>query len=401
MAQGRIKTEGRRMTVGHVALCVISGMASVACSVSSPTLPLAVPSVAPSAKPGESVPVTQTGSQLSSDQLRVVDQRPKVSAFQIDDEIFRVSGLRVGLQDYMSSQSPALSAFMPQQADYMEVLRCRADTVIRGTFDSLVDVDLGSPSLQDEKRVLQSNDFWLAAAKANGCFLVTASFSARVFLDNAALSGGYRYVVRACVNADRLTDKELLTSRNCSKMVAISPLLQDFVNTRVERETQAFSEAQKHQDIIDGKGRQVYAMTVDLNNELVKCMNAEVNRQVNLKKRQAITSLLGFGASFGMKLLAPSGTAASAVGSQTSFGDRFKSAWADKDQIMGEGAQVASVLNNLLSSPGDFPRSCTAATKLEQDIVTATQQIKSEHELYAKAMDAAEAARRARLEMER
>ena len=256
---------------------------------------------------------------------------------------------------------------------------------------------------------MMSNNFWEAASTANGCLLVLSGFSDKAYIDNFALTGNYRYVMRACVDPNRLTDKELVTNRNCSKQVAISPLLNNFVNKRVQKETDALTLAAKYRDTVDGKGRQIYYLTVEMNNNLVECQSREISRQVSLKKRKAMTTLIGTGLAFAAKLTLTDPGASSVIKDATgaekliepSFTDKFKTAWSNKDAIAGEGVQFGSVLNDLFSSPADFERSCTSAEKNRKDIETVSSQLKSAHEMWARAMDDAEAAKKSRLGLEK
>ncbi len=386
------------------ALVSLMAIAQIACS--GPSAPTATKGK----NPGDpSSAANVNGNNGDSAVLRKVDPRSKLSVFELDDAILRINGLRVGLQDYMASTSPAVTFLMPENGDYVEVLRCRADTIIRGTFDTLIDVDLGTPSQSEETKIMMSNNFWEAASTANGCLLVLSGFSDKAYIDNFALTGNYRYVMRACVDPNRLTDKELVTNRNCSKQVAISPVLNNFVNKRVQKETDALTLAAKYRDTVDGKGRQIYYLTVEMNNNLVECQSREISRQVSLKKRKAMTTLIGTGLAFAAKLTLTDPGASSVVKDATgaeklvqpSFTDKFKTAWSNKDAIAGEGAQFGSVLNDLFSSPADFERSCTSAEKNRKDIETVAAQLKSAHEMWAHAMDDADAAKKSRIGLEK
>lgn len=342
-----------------------------------------------------SAPQKSTAASLT-DNVTPVTPRPKVSSLALDEAHFRIFGLRVGLQDFMSSQSPTVVVNLPESADYAEILRCKHDTVIRGAFADLLDVDLGSPSTADATRIFKANNFWDAAAQnTNSCFLVSAGHSDKSFLDTFALSGSYRYVARACVNMERL-EKDGATNRNCSRQVALSPALMDFKNARVEAERAALGLAQQWTDKVNGLGRHIHYLTVDFNNSLARCDKWETDRQVRLKKREGIQTLLGFGLAVGKNLLTAGGIATSGT-----FGSRVTALWNQRDAVASEGAKITTSLNGLFASPYDYPRTCTEATRLQRELVARTQELKSAHQYWANAMDDADKARASRTGMER
>lgn len=248
---------------------------------------------------------TLTAAEQLAQESRLLGSRRSVSIFELDESGFRINGLRVGMQDYMDASSPVVLFFLPELADFIEILRCRADTVIRGSFDNLQDVDLGTNSLADESRSLQSNDFWKAASKTSGCLQIAQNYSdPKLFLDTFALSGSYRYVVRACVDNDRITDTEKLdTNRNCSKQVGISPVLKSYVNQRAEMEIEALQKAANLRMRADALGRELYAIAVRYNREESACEARNVDAAARAQKTKAINAIIGAGISLGATIL--------------------------------------------------------------------------------------------------
>lgn len=319
-----------------------------------------------------------------------------ISALKIDDSDFRINGLVIGYQDYMSGETPIVNFLMPQKADYIEVIRCSENAIIRTATHNLDDVVIGSINLEEERSIFISNDFWKAALElTNQCVLISENNTSREFFDVRATSGSWRYLARACVSPDRLTDKEITSSRSCSRHVATAKIF-DFKNQRIATENAALEKMQKFRDHVDGLGRELYFLTLTLNNALAACNDVETDRLIRLKRKEAITKIAGIGISLGLELSLPaSGFPAVKAGEKT-WSQLWDETWNARDTIAGQGAQITQALQWLFSSPNDYPKSCTKAKEIVSTADTKRSELKNVHMELAQAADEAEAIRKNR-----
>ena len=320
--------------------------------------------------------------------LKIIDPRPKVSAFTLDEQPFHVAGVRVGLQDYMSSDSPAVSFIRPDMADYVQILRCSKDAIITVGGQTIESVELGTSQSEEQTRIWQGNDFWAAAEQSNGCALIATEYADKqILIDGYAPSGGFRWVMRACVSPTRLADTQALSTRNCSRQLAVSPVLEDFKNKRQEIERLAIEEALKERDKMDGIGIAVYYQTVAYNNALSECQLTEEDRATGVRKKRAIGTIVGQGVGLAASLYA--GGAGQGAGGSFSWAQGAQSAWSAGSQAGGSGfggslgSNLGASINDLFTHSADFARSCTTAKKLENEGAIMASQLKAAHELFA------------------
>lgn len=339
----------------------------------TPTVPLLLatmtacsseePPVRKKAQEGNKPPAAD-GTGASANDLAKVAPRPPLSvALNLDTAEFRINGLRVGLQDFMSSSAIAVTSLMPPQADYLEVMRCASSTVIRGTTDNLSDLELGAKSVADETRIMLANDFWTAAVNA-GCLLITADTTDKVLIDAAAPSGSYRYVARACAALERLPDAKLYSNRNCSRQVTMSTNI-DFQNARIADERRAVEEMQRSKDTAAALGRQLYTLTVDLNNALVECKERQADLAAAAKRKSAIATILNAGVSLGGQYL-------------TSLNETAQ----NSDGTGLTTLSVGSALTNLFTQSQQLPTSCTAAEEIKKQAATSYRQLEATKKLF-------------------
>jgi len=336
--------------------------------------------------------------------LAIIDPRPRVSAFSLDELGFHVGGVRVGLQDYMSSESPAIAFFRPELADFVEILRCTKETIIRSGVHTLENIEIGTSSSEEKTRIMQSNDFWAVAEAQNGCVLIAQNYSDKeLFIDGSTPTGGYRWLVRSCVNLSRL-ETQGLSNRGCSKQISVSPVLENFKNQRIEEERLALAEAREEQNKLDGLGRAVYYKTVEYNNVLAACQERENDRANAVQRKQAIGNIVGQGIGLAANLYA--GGAGGAGGGSFSYTGAAQSAWNSSSSAGvgtlsgGLGGQLAGAINDLFASSSDVPRSCANAQKIQNEGSIIANQLEASHKLFAVKMDKAQAARRNRVGLE-
>jgi hypothetical protein len=345
------------------------------------------------------------GYDPATNGLQVIDPRPKVSAFSLDEQPFHVAGVRVGLQDYMSSESPAISFIRPDAADFVEILRCSKDAIINVGGLTVENVELGTSQSSEQTQVMQRNDFWAAAQQSNACVLLASDYGDKqIFIDGFSPSGGFRWIIRACVSPTRLQDTAGLSTRNCSRQVAVSPVLEDFKNKRVESERLALEEAFKERDKMDGIGVAVYYQTVALNNALSQCQLTEEERAKGVRSKQAIGNIVGQGIGLAANLYAGGsgggldGSFSAAKGAQAAVSAGSQGAAGSFGGSLG--GNLSASINDLFASSNDMPRSCSAAQKIKSDGEILAQQLKAAHELFNIKMGQAEIARQNRVSLE-
>lgn len=318
--------------------------------------------------------------KTSSGELKII-VRPVVSAYLLDAAKFKVNGTQTGLQSFLNFETPFVAWMMPEQADYVEILRCKGDVAISGLDKSLSDVEVGTMTKDEELQEFKNNDYWKSSEQSGACTLIGKDFNERQqLLDLAAPSGNWRYIVRACVDQKRLADAKQAGNRNCSRQLGVSSILTYFQNKREKTKLDALQAVTDQRSKIDALSRDIYGTTVDFNNALIECTKREKNRQVSLKRRSAITQLVGIGVSFAANIYSASSSAVSSI-------DTFKKVWDGKDAIAGASVPIGGMLMDLTANENDFPRSCTSATEARLKLETLVIAFKAEHLVYATKFD--------------
>jgi hypothetical protein len=328
----------------------------------------------------DSISKSTGGDYDASKGFSYVEPRPAVSAFLIDEAMFKINGAQVGIQDYLDFETPVVSYFLPLSADYVEILRCPTTVSLVSRDGTLLNIEAGSKNSDDLSDSLRETNFWLQAEESGQCTLVASEYNiSSVFHDESAPNKAMFYLVRACVEPARLADTKLIGKRNCSLQLAITLDLEGYKNERSQNLIQAVEDSSIEKMKMDQLGRDIYNSTVELNNAIYNCAKEEADRKVKLARKQAITNLIGLGISVGSSIY----TAPAGMGAK----DLFKSIWASKDDVAGRAANIGSTLSDLTSDPSDFPKSCTEEKKLVTNIYAITQEFKLSHEKYADLLD--------------
>jgi len=340
---------------------------------------------------------------LYADGLKEVDFK-KISYLQLDTLEFKMNQFQTGRQSFMGGSCPSIIFDIPEVADYVEIMRCSSNQTLSGVMgENLINVELGTMSPLELEKLYRSNDFWskLQDSQGTSCVIVAAHYSpkkSKSYLDSGAPTGKYRYFSRSCADLGRFEGTEQGELRSCSRMLSFSQEI-SHTNSWLQNEQIAFSNLQKIQDDIEGKGRSIYLTTLAHNNALVHCEKTEKDRQVGVKRKQAINTILGFGISLGAEMFIPE-TGFSAVQSGTkTFGTLASEMWEERDNIMGFGNQIGNALNLLSSSSSDYPRSCTEAVRQGDLLNIQIQELKNLHERYGIYLDDVEKKRKAKEQM--
>lgn len=212
-----------------------------------------------------------------------------VSIAQLSDPSFRVSWFVVGLASHIDSKSPVLNYKIPEQADFVQLLRCRADNAILQSIKSAV---------QDNR----PSDSW-ESAKTAGCKQITQiGISQTTYLDVAASSDTYRYVIRSCIDGSRYVGA-ITTAPLCSNYLNVTPNDLPFQNTREQAEQRAYEEANKHLETQNQAIRQISNAALEVNNAKAKCQQDVADRQKALAQQQGILKIVGVGLSVVDKIM--------------------------------------------------------------------------------------------------
>ena len=335
--------------------------------------------------------------------FQIVSTKPPVVLSDLDKPDMRLVGFRVGIQDFLGYQLPALSMFLPQKADFAEILRCRV-----GSVPEIRDVDLGAASVEQEQAAYAQEDLWTKALEG-GCILIIENFvgseqEKQIAYDSWAPTGKYFYIGRACVARNRLYGVTDPKARNCSISVVTSNAQLNFENKLQGKEAEALKMVTLRRNEFEGLGVQMYYLSVRTNNSLLKCQLDEWNRQKRVAKKQALASIIAAGTQLAMSV---AGGASGGMSSTTSnigsgvqtFTSIAGSVWgADKEAMQNP---LANALGQLFREAEDYPRSCGEATKAMQEGKILTDDLQNAHMQFAAALDAAALARKERLQREK
>ena len=118
-----------------------------------------------------------------------VDNRKPVSAFLIDEAEFKMNGVQVGLQDYLTYETPVITYFMPRNADFVEIIRCPGSVLLTSREGKLLNVEATSKTNEELSEILREVNFWKQAEESGKCTLIASEYnSSLTFHDEAASS---------------------------------------------------------------------------------------------------------------------------------------------------------------------------------------------------------------------
>ncbi|MBP6216986.1 MAG: hypothetical protein KA436_00190 [Oligoflexales bacterium] len=305
----------------------------------------------------------------------------KVSAHDLDDKKFFITRFVVGLQKFIDSETPFLVYEKPKDADYVEIMRCKSQAIISGGLDTirLEDIEISNLSISEKDRMYRNNDFFTAASKnTSACTIISNGSMEKTFYDSWAPNGSFRYLMRSCVSNERLTDKDQLSNRNCSKQIGISNELKDYTNLRSEGDKAAAKQIDELSVQLDGVIRSLSEKGQEAGIELDACAEREHNREVFKKRRDAITTMVAIGLDIMLEFRTAEPDAwGNGVGNGlkktfkhyvsewTSFG-----AWMDRIQMAGAvgGYTFRNMFVDLTAGVEDMPRTCEAGVRLSEEI---------------------------------
>ena len=294
--------------------------------------------------------------------------RPKVSAFEIDDRKFSLIQLTVGIQTFMTSETPVISYKIPAMADYVEILRCRNNTP---ELSGLRDLELKYISEAAKAHEYRSRDYFAISEASRNCELITDGHAGADFFDNFAPSGSFVYLVRACISPKRLTQQEQLSSRNCSRRVGISTELNNFVNKRRRKEVQALKMTAVYGAKIDATTNTMQHLAGTANTVLEECSERNRQRLITKKIRDAWLTLFSAALEVGIELKTSNASENGGIIKHYNvFGRKGAAgkgeALFDLTQLLGatQGMIFADTFIKLSASSHDMTRTCATYKRL-------------------------------------
>ncbi len=341
----------------------------------------------------------QSSSSTSSSSTTTInthlDRTKLISALDLDTNKFLIMRLSVGMETYIQSQTPVLNFDRPVDSDYVEIMRCPTNIAIQGAADTihLENIELTSLASAERDRLYRNNDFYRAGIAA-GCTQLTQGMSAATFYDSWAPNGRFRYLIRACVAPERLTDTDKLSNRNCTRQVAISSAVKDYVNSRTQQQrdylqkaTAAAADLLLAAHAVTQKADE-YACYIqwcecgsstedksicqrDAKGLPKSCSGGEHGRAVALAKKKAIVTLVAVSAEMLMNIpmMGTSGQGGKVMQAFEHIMD--KSQWLT---ALG-GMAFSQMFQELSTQTQDFPRACSQGISIDLQMVGLAQNV--------------------------
>lgn len=281
-----------------------------------------------------------------------VPERPRVTVADLHSSAMRLNGFAVGKAESFRADFPLVRYFIPNLADYVQIVRCPANIRLQG----LEDVDIGNPSSSVAQRIFETTDFWSKAAGNPLCRLLSESVSNTNYIDFFAPNGNWIYIGRACVVDSRKPGDTTATVDNCTRQVMVTQPHTGYVNQVYERNKALEADYRRIRDEADTLGHRVYEITVELNNALRFCLERDARQAAGQQRKNAMLTIMNTGIGIGARMFAPS--------------------------HMAEANLLSSAIHDLFVSASDFPRSCTEAERLRTEGEVTAQRLQDLKTLY-------------------
>ncbi|MEY2989008.1 MAG: hypothetical protein RJB13_2529 [Pseudomonadota bacterium] len=294
-------------------LLVFTGL-SVACA----------PNVKSSVKPSSSNPEQAgTNSSLNS-------AKEAVTIDILESSSMRLNMAGVQKYEFGKYSFPVVNFFMPAQADYVQVIRCRSDA----NLGELTQIEIGSNNTAIANSKYMEKDYWKKISTNSFCAYITAGTSIDSVVDFYANSGDYIYVARACIEKSRLTfTTDSDDTDFCSRQIAVTPVYRGYVNLETKLSAEQKESLRKQRDKVDAMGREMVYLAKQADQQLSECEKRRFSNEVSKRKRAALGKLLGIGINLGSKLM----------------GDGL-----GKSIVSGIGSNFASIFEGLSARVDDF-----------------------------------------------
>jgi hypothetical protein len=301
--------------------------------------------------------VRKTASNLAASQVK-----PRISAAELDSAPMRLNKFHVSLFEFSRFKYPIVSYEMPEKSDYVQIIRCRADSKL----GDLGNIEIGATNTKEADEKYKTYDYWKTISTTFGCVVVANSVSVDKFIDFFANDGSWVYVGRACVQSSRLpADTSEATLSPCSRQVSKTMELPSYINKEKAISVEKKQQLMTQRDKIDALGRGIVYKAKELDNEISKCESERGSNRASQKRRESIGKLLGIGVGLGSKLIADQAT----------------------KSIIG-GIDVGGIFKDLSAQAGDFLPAdfCPNADRLAKELEIDKQQLEVESEDYKESL---------------
>lgn len=285
--------------------------------------------------------------------------KAKIFTTDLHSSRFQVVAPQVAPQACMDHHLPVLSYMLPDDSEFLQILRCNQDLELTASSGQNLTEVLSLPPV-DLQLEMQATDFFQDALASGQCVMVHHGFKEHsVFYDLTAPSGVY-YLLRACVTAERIRDREVAGIEYCSRWVSRSPVWKHdnpMGRAAIEKlEGAAHLQVQTQQSY-----HKLYNIASSMFEALGACDAAEADRQIAVRQKRALNTLLSLGVGAG-------------VGA--SSGQGFWGSLATGDAL---SASISSVLNDFTARPEDFPRSCYRGDQLHREFIIEIRRFTDHH----------------------
>ena len=301
--------------------------------------------------------VRRSASNLAASQVK-----PRISAAEMDSAPMRLNKFHVSLFEFSRFKYPIISYDMPEKADYVQIIRCRADAKL----GDLGNIEIGATNTKEADEKYKTYDYWKTISTTFGCAVVATSVSVDKFVDFFASDGSWVYVGRACVQSSRLAaDSSEATLSPCSRQVSKTMELPSYTNKEKAISAEKKQQLMTQRDKIDSLGRNMVYKAKALDTEISRCESERGSNRASQKRREAIGKLLGVGVGLGSKLIADQGLRS----------------------IIG-GVDVGGIFKDLSAQAGDFLPAdfCPNADRLAKELEIDKQQLEVESEDYKESL---------------
>lgn len=253
-----------------------------------------------------------------------------VTVDDLDSAAMRLNMLGRASYTHGRYKFPIITFSFPEQADYVQVLRCRGDA----NLGELGNIEIGASNTKAADAIYQNKDFWQKISSNAFCAYITTGTSIDKVIDFYANSGDYVYVARACVEKSRLnaSDPDVLANP-CSRQVGKTEIYNGYVNLDKNLATENKEKLRAQRDKVDAMGRELVYLAKLGDQQISECEKRRGANRASKYRREALGKIIGTGIDLGAKLLSD-GLTKSVLGGLSGFADIFKDLSADPNDYL-------------------------------------------------------------------